>query len=291
MSDNPPARVPSQHKTWGYYADLGVKILGGAAALVKIMEWFHIVPEQLSKFVAPIIPYSVPVLLFCFLLALGYWQRVILLRSVRKITRCLLIVYSQTLKFLLRPVLRQEVPKIVTDFFDPYPFAIKYGELEFVMKEGEKERTEAFIFDKPFRELPNIFISECTAGDWLSVKVIGKGLDSFTWAVRRDESKETNYRYSARLQWVAIAPNFSTLECGTGQLEIHSVRYEAGGITAVIRSQLRSRIRGDAVNEICGNHLGGDPKFGTPKKLTVDYTFNGQRKSVPIDEFSPIKLP
>jgi hypothetical protein len=294
MSDATPPRALLQHKPWYQYVVFAAAIVSSLGAIVKIMEWLHIVPEQfaglfriISNTIRPAVPYIPPVLLF----AIAYWQRTRLLRWARKLCRDLSNGYVQLLKLLLRPILRQLHAEIEAATSDGSPFEVKYGQLEFVMPAGQAQRNERFVFDKPFREVPNIYITECTAGDWLLAKIDAKDTESFAWAARRSVFPQPTGPYGVRLQWVAIAPKFSRKDSGTGQLVIHNALYGAGGFSAVLTSQLRAKIRHDALSETCGNHLAGDPLRGTLKFLTIEYTFRGQRRSVTISENQPITLP
>ena len=159
------------------------------------------------------------------------------------------------------------------------------------MGKGEMYRNEKFVFDKPFRHLPNIYITECTAGDWAFVKVDEKDIRYFVWAVRRSIFPQGDNPYRIRLQWIAVAPRFSMEGSGNGQLVINRAFYGAKGLSAVLTTHLRAKIRNDTLSETSGNHLGGDPKVGDRKMLTVEYTFRGKSMLANIEENLAVKLP
>lgn len=57
-------------------------------------------------------------------------------------------------------------------------------------------------FRCPFLEVPQIFVCECNAGEWVFVKVDEKHEDRFLWAAR--SLSGLPIRYKTKIQWVAI---------------------------------------------------------------------------------------
>jgi hypothetical protein len=196
----------------------------------------------------------------------------------------LLILYRKMLAFALRPVL----PVAGGPSID-LPYEIKSGEFQFALPNGQAQRSGDFTFARPFREMPHVYIAEGGAGNWLLVKIDRKDAKGFTWAVRR--ALDIPGPYKVRLQWVAFAPNFSAPPPADGQLVIHSARYGQDDVFADLTLDLRARVKNGSLEEVCGNHLGGDPYLNVPKSLTIEYSHQGQKVSKTVAENDPIKLP
>src|SRR4051812_49652236 len=60
-------------------------------------------------------------------------------------------------------------------------------------------------------------------------------------------------------------------------LQIRRAIYGWENQTADVTSRLNSRVHGDQLNlQVTDDNMGGDPAYGHVKKLTVDYSLNGQ---------------
>src|SRR5438309_954172 len=64
-------------------------------------------------------------------------------------------------------------------------------------------------------------------------------------------------------------------------LQIKRAIYGWENQTADVTSRLNSQVQGDRLDlQITDDNMGGDPAYGHVKKLTVDYSLNGQNRQV-----------
>ena len=237
-------------------------------------------------------------------LARFFWLFVspLILWIAYKSRRFFFAIYRNFLLLVLRPVLPPAPPAappiptpapVARVFPSAFPFAVKLGTFEFYLEAGVVYRQGRFDFDAPFSEVPQVFISECLAGDWLSVKIDAKNEKGFGWAVRRaNETREGDIpvRYHVRLQWFAIAP-IRTLIAPGAQLVIESAQYGIGDLYTLSTNAIQAQVKHDVFFENCGNHLDGDPVVGTGKTLLLNYTYKGQPYGAVINELSPVRIP
>jgi hypothetical protein len=219
----------------------------------------------------------------------------IIIWMLYKARRLLFTIYRDFLLLVLRPVLPQAqalTPPPPSPNPTPsaprFPFAIKLGTFEFSLADGVEYRQGEFEFDAAFSEIPQVFISECTGGNWLLVKIDGKTEKGFKWAVQRATGQVG--RYPVRLQWFAIAP-VRTLIAPDAQLIIQSAHYGVGDLFSISTNAIQAQVEHDVFYERCGNHLDGDPVVGTGKQLLISYTYKGRPYNAVFPELSQIRLP
>ena len=75
------------------------------------------------------------------------------------------------------------------------------------------------------------------------------------------------------------------------QLQILKAEYWTEKTRLDVAEELRRRIMGDKLEAIASNELKGDPEFGTVKKLTVEYRFNGVTVTNEFTEGERIAIP
>src|SRR3954467_3289338 len=74
-------------------------------------------------------------------------------------------------------------------------------------------------------------------------------------------------------------------------LEIKRAIYGWENQTADVTSRLNSRVHGDQLNlQVTDDNMGGDPAYGHVKKLTVDYSLNGQNRQVVTTQNDTLSL-
>jgi hypothetical protein len=92
-----------------------------------------------------------------------------------------------------------------------------------------------------------------------------------------------------------LGADFSTAFGGfmitSNSLVIHSAVYGVGGNVVDVRAALISRMRDNILAACVGNNLAGDPAPGDPKRLTVEYSYKGKRKTVTVLEGGELRLP
>ena len=78
---------------------------------------------------------------------------------------------------------------------------------------------------------------------------------------------------------------------GAGRLVIHSASYGAGDKLVDVRGVLTARLRNGILAVCVGNHLRGDPCPGVGKSMTVEYSHNGNVRTVTVPEGGELVLP
>src|SRR3954471_18224604 len=74
-------------------------------------------------------------------------------------------------------------------------------------------------------------------------------------------------------------------------LQIKRAIYGWENQTADVTSRLNSRVHGDQLNlQVTDDNMGGDPAYGHVKKLTVDYSLNGQNRQVVTTQNDTLSL-
>src|SRR3954469_9994231 len=75
-------------------------------------------------------------------------------------------------------------------------------------------------------------------------------------------------------------------------LQIKRAIYGWENQTADVTSRLNSQVQGDRLNlQVTDENMGGDPAYGHVKKLTVDYSLNGQNHQVVTTQNDTLHLP
>lgn len=74
-------------------------------------------------------------------------------------------------------------------------------------------------------------------------------------------------------------------------LEILVARYGANGKWIDVTDAIRKRVRADILEIPAGNSIAGDPAFGLPKSLQVEYRLGNQRGGAQVGEGETLRLP
>lgn len=78
---------------------------------------------------------------------------------------------------------------------------------------------------------------------------------------------------------------------GSGPLIIVAAKYGALDQYVDVTPIVAETVSGGRLDVIAGNHLGGDPCYGEPKELIVDYIYAGQRLTRSAREGGMLALP
>ena len=74
-------------------------------------------------------------------------------------------------------------------------------------------------------------------------------------------------------------------------LEIVLAKYGIDGQEIDVTEHLKRQITNDALSCKAGNGIAGDPVPGTPKRLLVEYVFDGKRHAIEVKEGDMLSLP
>jgi len=76
-----------------------------------------------------------------------------------------------------------------------------------------------------------------------------------------------------------------------GNLHINRAIYGWENRTADVTTRLNSQVQGDQLNlQVTDENMGGDPAYGHSKKLTVDYSLNGQTRQVVTNQNDTLRI-
>jgi len=78
---------------------------------------------------------------------------------------------------------------------------------------------------------------------------------------------------------------------GESRLEILKAAYWTSNARVDVTEELRKRIVGNKLEAIASNEIKGDPDFGTVKKLTIEYRFDGTTVTKEFTEGERIVIP
>ena len=100
--------------------------------------------------------------------------------------------------------------------------------------------------------------------------------------------------YYFGLRWLYNAQKESDFTSRTSEgdvLTIHSAQYGAGNNQIDVTAKVAECMSKGRLEIYAGNHLGGDPSPENRKNLTVEYTFQGERRTRSVPEREKLSLP
>ncbi|MBN9299231.1 MAG: hypothetical protein J0I41_19675 [Filimonas sp.] len=128
--------------------------------------------------------------------------------------------------------------------------------------------------------------NSCNALTYLNAATIEQLLE-----IKKSVEKQQRGRYTETL--LKIVGYMLTVKDDDSKerLLIHSARYGAKHQFIDVKDVLIRRIKEEQLHTKANNQLGPDPIVGTPKLLTVDYSYNGLKRRAKVKENDYITLP